>query len=179
MTLTLTDFFCGAGGSSTGAIAVPGVEVKVAANHWKLAVDVHNANHQNALHIQADISQYDPRLVPRTDIAWLSPSCTHHSIAQGKARRVIDGQPDLFGEILPDEAAERSRATMWDVVRYSEHHRYRAVIVDNVLEVMKWLPYRAWLLAMDSLGYDHEVLSINAMHAQHAGLPAPQSQNTA
>ena len=28
MTLTLTDFFCGAGGSSTGAIAVPGVGEK-------------------------------------------------------------------------------------------------------------------------------------------------------
>ena len=177
MTLTITDIFAGAGGSSTGAASVPGVHVALAANHWKLAVDVHNANHQNALHIQADISQYDPRLVPRTDIAWLSPSCTHHSIAQGKARRVIDGQPDLFGEILPDEAAERSRATMWDVVRYSEHHRYRSVIVENVLDVMKWLPYRAWLLAMDSLGYDHEVLSINSMHAQHAGFPAPQSRD--
>ena len=65
MTLTMTDFFCGAGGSSTGAIAVPGVEVKVAANHWKLAVDVHNANHQDAMHVQADISEYDPRLIPR------------------------------------------------------------------------------------------------------------------
>ena len=174
MTLTLTDFFCGAGGSSTGAIAVPGVEVKVAANHWGLAVEVHNANHQNALHVQADISQYDPRLIPRTDIAWLSPSCTNHSIAQGKSRREIDASPDLFGEVLPDAAAERSRATMWDVVRYSEYHRYRAVIVENVLEVMKWEPYRAWLLAMDSLGYAHEVLSINSMHAQHAGLPASQ-----
>ena len=177
MTLTLTDFFCGAGGSSTGAIAVPGVEVKVAANHWGLAVEVHNANHQNALHVQADISQYDPWLIPRTDIAWLSPSCTNHSVAQGKPRREIDAQPDLFGEVLPDAAAERSRATMWDVVRYSEHHRYRAVIVENVLEVMKWEPYRAWLLAMDSLGYAHEVLSINSMHAQHAGLPAPQSRD--
>ena len=177
MTLTLTDFFCGAGGSSTGAIAVPGVEVKVAANHWGLAVEVHNANHQNALHVQADISQYDPRLIPRTDIAWLSPSCTNHSIAQGKPRREIDASPDLFGEVLPDAAAERSRATMWDVVRYSEYHRYRAVIVENVLEVMKWEPYRAWLLAMDSLGYAHEVLSINSMHAQHAGLPAPQSRD--
>lgn len=177
MTLTLTDFFCGAGGSSTGAIAVPGVEVKVAANHWGLAVEVHNANHQNALHVQADISQYDPWLIPRTDIAWLSPSCTNHSVAQGKPRREIDAQPDLFGEVLPDAAAKRSRATMWDVVRYSEHHRYRAVIVENVLEVMKWEPYRAWLLAMDSLGYAHEVLSINSMHAQHAGLPAPQSRD--
>ena len=177
MTLTMTDFFCGAGGSSTGAIAVPGVEVKVAANHWKLAVDVHNANHQDAMHVQADISEYDPRLIPRTDIAWLSPSCTNHSIAQGKSRREIDAAPDLFGEVLPDAAAERSRSTMWDVVRYSEYHRYRAVIVENVLEVMKWEPYRAWLLAMDSLGYSHEILSINSMHAQHSGLPAPQSRD--
>ena len=177
MTLTMTDFFCGAGGSSTGAIAVPGVEVKVAANHWKLAVEVHNANHQDAMHVQADISEYDPRLIPRTDIAWLSPSCTNHSIAQGKSRREIDAAPDLFGEVLPDAAAERSRSTMWDVVRYSEYHRYRAVIVENVLEVMKWEPYRAWLLAMDSLGYDHEILSINSMHAQHSGLPAPQSRD--
>ena len=177
MTLTMTDFFCGAGGSSTGAIAVPGVEVKVAANHWKLAVEVHNANHQDAMHVQADISEYDPRLIPRTDIAWLSPSCTNHSIAQGKSRREIDAAPDLFGEVLPDAAAERSRSTMWDVVRYSEYHRYRAVIVENVLEVMKWEPYQAWLLAMDSLGYDHEILSINSMHAQHSGLPAPQSRD--
>jgi len=30
--LTLTDLFCGAGGSSTGAIQVPGVEVKLSGN---------------------------------------------------------------------------------------------------------------------------------------------------
>lgn len=35
--LTLTDIFAGAGGSSTGAIQVPDVEVRLAANHWKLA----------------------------------------------------------------------------------------------------------------------------------------------
>jgi DNA (cytosine-5)-methyltransferase 1 len=31
--LTLTDMFCGAGGSSTGAIAAPGVEVRMAFPH--------------------------------------------------------------------------------------------------------------------------------------------------
>ena len=36
MTLTLTDLFCGAGGSSTGAIAFGNVTVKTAANHWAL-----------------------------------------------------------------------------------------------------------------------------------------------
>lgn len=41
--LTLTDLFCGAGGSSTGAVAVPGVEVRIASNHWDLAVSVSRA----------------------------------------------------------------------------------------------------------------------------------------
>ena len=126
--ITMSDFFCGAGGSSTGAIAIPGVRLVFAANHWKLAVDVHNANHPGALHAQKDISQYEPRLAPRTTVAWFSPSCTHHSVAQGKSRRETGAQPDLFGEVLPDDAAERSRATMWDVVRYTEYHRYRGAV---------------------------------------------------
>lgn len=48
MTLTLADFFCGAGGSSTGALMVPGVTLKAAANHWDLAIDTHAANHPDA-----------------------------------------------------------------------------------------------------------------------------------
>ena len=35
--LTVTDIFAGAGGSSTGAAAVPGVQIALAANHWRLA----------------------------------------------------------------------------------------------------------------------------------------------
>ncbi|AMS03303.1 DNA methyltransferase [Gordonia phage Lucky10] len=175
MTLTLADFFCGAGGSSTGAMQVPGITVAVAANHWDLAIDTHSANHPDTEHICADISQYEPRLFPRTNIAWLSPSCTKHSIAQGK--RQADKQPDLFGETLPDAAAERSRATMWDVVRFAEYHAYEAVIVENVVEVTAWPPYQAWLAAMDSLGYQHQVLMLNSMHAHAYGTGAPQSRD--
>lgn len=36
---TLTDMFCGAGGSSTGALAVPGVTVETAMNHWARAIE--------------------------------------------------------------------------------------------------------------------------------------------
>lgn len=168
-------FFCGAGGSSTGALQVPGIELKAAANHWQLAIDTHSANHPDAEHICADISQYEPRLFPRTDIGWFSPSCTKHSVAQGKKRQ--DAQPDLFGEVLPDAAAERSRATMWDVVRFTEYHAYEAVIVENVVEVTQWPPYRAWLAAMDSLGYEHQLVMLNSMHAQLLGPGAPQSRD--
>jgi DNA (cytosine-5)-methyltransferase 1 len=175
MTLTLTDLFCGAGGSSTGAIAVPGVQVRIASNHWDLAVETHNTNHPDADHLCADLSSTDPRRFPRTDLLWASPECTNHSVARG--RRRDDAQPDLFGETLPDAAAERSRATMWDVPRFAEAHRYQAVIVENVVDAWHWQPFRAWLMAMDSLGYDHHVVFLNSMHAQALGPGAPQSRD--
>lgn len=72
---TLTDIFAGAGGSSTGAAAVPGVEVAIAANHWQLAVDVHNENHPRTVHACVDLHLEDPRNFPRTDMLWASPEC--------------------------------------------------------------------------------------------------------
>ncbi|QKO02383.1 DNA methylase [Gordonia phage BlingBling] len=175
MTLTLTDLFCGAGGSSTGAVGIPGVTVRIASNHWDLAVETHGANHPDADHLCADLSQVDPRYFPSTDILWASPECTNHSVAKGRKR--VGSQPDLFGEILPDAASERSRATMWDVPRFAEVHQYRAVIVENVVDAFHWVPFRAWLMAMDCLGYDHHIVMLNSMHAQTFGPGAPQSRD--
>lgn len=173
--LTLTDMFCGAGGSSTGALEVPGVEVRTAMNHWDRAIETHNTNHPDATHVHADISQVDPRYVRRSDILWASPECTNHSVARG--RRRATNQPDLFGETIADEATERSRATMWDVPRFAEHHDYRIIITENVVDAAKWVMWDAWLHAMDSLGYHHHVAYMNSMHAQSWGLPAPQSRD--
>lgn len=180
--LTMTDLFCGAGGSSTGAVSVPGVRVAMAANHWRLAIETHNANHPDTAHDCADISQVDPRRYPSTDLLWASPECTNHSKAKGRKQHK---QPDLFGEVLPDEAAERSRATMWDVVRFTEQHDYRAVIVENVVEVADWSSARgtkgglfaSWLGAMHAAGYRHRIVSLNSMHAGLYGDPAPQSRD--
>lgn len=177
MTITMSDFFCGAGGSSTGAIQIPGIQIDFAANHWDLAVKTHEANHPDAEHIQADISQYEPRLMPRTDIAWFSPSCTSHTVAQGIARKDRAEAWTLGIKPLPDDAAERSRATMWDVVRMSEFHHYYAVIVENVVEVMKWHPFQAWLLAMESIGYKWRILMLNSAHAGLHGPAAAQSRD--
>jgi DNA (cytosine-5)-methyltransferase 1 len=174
VTLTITDLFCGAGGSSSGAVLVPGVTVRMAANHWKLAVDTHNSNHPDADHDCVDISQADPRRYPRTDILWASPECTNHSQARGKRS---DAQPDLFGDVLPDEAAVRSRSTMFDVLRFAEHHRYRAIVVENVVDVRDWVLWPAWTTGLANLGYAHEVVYLNSMFAQAAGAPAPQSRD--
>ncbi|WP_128977253.1 DNA cytosine methyltransferase [Streptomyces roseicoloratus] len=170
-----TDGFAGAGGSSTGIRQAGGI-VRTALNHWRLAVDVHNANHPDTLHDCADISQVDPRRYPTTTFAWFSPSCTNHSVAKG-ARRHRDATPDLFGEVLPDEAAERSRATMWDVIRFAEHHRYRAIIVENVVDVRDWILWPAWISAAHALRYRSKFVCLNSMHAQALGDGAAQSRD--
>ncbi|GAA0609793.1 DNA cytosine methyltransferase [Kribbella sandramycini] len=176
MSLTITDLFCGAGGSSTGAVQVPGVTVRLAANHWNLAVETHNANHPDTDHDCADLSQVEPSRYPRTDILWASPECTNHSQAKGRKRNA-DAMPDLFGDTLPDEAAERSRATMWDVVRFAEYHRYSAIVVENVVDVALWVLWPAWRSGLDALGYCLHSVYLNSMHAQASGLPAPQSRD--
>ena len=52
MSLELIDFFCGAGGLSQGAAAVPGVSVRLAANHWDRAIETHRVNFPAAEHYQ-------------------------------------------------------------------------------------------------------------------------------
>lgn len=176
--ITVTDLFCGAGGSGLGATAVPGVELVMAANHSPRAIETHTANFPTVEHDCADISQVEPRRYRRTNILWASPECTNHSVAKGR-RRVRAEQPSLFGEEpVPDHVAERSRATMWDVVRFAEVHRYDAVIVENVVDAACWPPFHAWLAAMSAYGYTHRVVFLNSMHAPAIHAPrAPQSRD--
>ncbi|WP_051797587.1 DNA cytosine methyltransferase [Catenuloplanes japonicus] len=180
MTYTLTDLFCGAGGSSSGAELVNGVQTVMAANHWAKAIATHQHNLPQAAHDCADISQVDPRRYPHTDLLWASPECTNHT--QAKGVRDADKIPDLFDQTLDGDAAERSRATMWDVVRFLEAkllagRPYAGFVVENVVEVNKWLPYRAWRMAIEALGYCAHPVYLNSMYAQAGGPGAPQSRD--
>jgi len=168
--ITLTDQFCGAGGSSIGA-TMAGAEVRLAMNHWKLAIETHNTNFPQVDHDCTDISAANPRRYPSTDILITSPECTNHSLAKGKPRRFYE--KNLFGDVLLDPSEERSRATMWDVPRFAEYHDYRMIIVENVVDAAKWRMWDAWLNAMHALGYDHEVVYFNSMFA----FPTPQSRD--
>src|SRR2546429_4946542 len=121
MSLTFTDIFCGAGGSSIG-LAAAGFELKLAANHWERAIQTHAANFTKAEHLCADVNNYDMRRLPKASVLWASPICTEISPAGGRKRS--RGQGSLFeGEQLPDEAFERTRATAWDVIRATEAWR--------------------------------------------------------
>jgi DNA (cytosine-5)-methyltransferase 1 len=177
MSLTLTDMFCGCGGSSQGATKVSGVDVRLAMNHWQMAVNSHQLNHPNTDHDCADIQATDPRRYGRTDILIASPECTNHTIANGKKKP--QRQADLFISKMIDDSVLRSRATMWDVVRFTEIHRYEAVIVENVVDVRTWVSYEDWIRTMINLGYKHKVVFLNAMfcHGPEVEGFAPQSRD--
>lgn len=158
-TLRAVDLFCGAGGSSTGAMQA-GVEVVLAVNHWHVAIQSHRANHPNTRHICARIDDIDPRhdnLLP-FDILMASPECTHHSIARG-------GMP----------VDDQKRATPWHVCAWAEARKPKWIVVENVREFRDWGPihngrpiksrkgetFEAWLNALRALGYtvEHRILN--------------------
>ncbi len=166
--VTVTDQFCGAGGSSIGATAA-GAELRLAINHWQRAIDTHSTNFPGADHDCVDIQACDPKRYPSTDILITSPECTNHSLAKGKRKQQ---QADLWGNI-PDPAAVRSRMTMFSVCDFAEVHRYSAIIVENVVDAREWVMWPAWLHAMELLGYDHKCVYLNSMFAH----PTPQSRD--
>lgn len=158
MSYHIADLFCGAGGTSAGAveaIAAMGRTPRLTAiNHWDVAVATHTANHPTARHLCTGVDSVNPRDLYREgelDLLWASPECTHHSIARG-------GKP----------INDQSRATAWCVVRWAEALRPPVILIENVPEFQSWGPigsrgqplasrkgetFRAWLAALESLGY--------------------------
>ncbi|NWF26042.1 DNA cytosine methyltransferase [Streptomyces sp. PKU-EA00015] len=165
MSLTFTDLFCGAGGSSTGLVAA-GYELTLAANHWQRAIETHAANHPAADHLCADVNNYDMRRLPRTDVLWGSPICTEISPAGGRRRTRGQLAFDLE-ELGPVQngAWERTRATAYDILRATEVHRYQAVMCENVTEfATDWELFDWWREGMHRLGYRSQVVSVSSAH---------------
>lgn len=156
--LHIADLFCGAGGTSTGAVQACqdlGLTPRITAiNHWDVAVATHSSNHPGARHLCASVDTLNPRHLfaeGELDVLWGSPECTHHSVARG-------GKP----------INDQSRATAWCVTRWAEALRPSVVLVENVQEFEDWGPidsrgrpvksrkgevFHAWVNTLRALGY--------------------------
>lgn len=188
--LKLMDWFCGAGGSSQGAHAVPGVDVARVANHWKLAIATHAENFPRADHYQGDIRKAPVWDWPVTDLFWASPECTNWSIAKGKQRsfdQAMQGSLlDLLNEDQDDEqptSEEESRALMEEVPLYlrgviERGGLVKAGIVENVVDVRAWSEWDRWIGELHKMGYRTRVIALNSMHADPRSVhAAPQSRD--
>lgn len=163
--LSIADLFCGAGGTSTGAMEAAracGYRPQLTAvNHWPVAVATHTLNHPEARHFCTGVDELNPRALfseGELDILWASPECTHHSIARG-------GRP----------VNDQSRSTAWCVTKWAEQVRPRMIFVENVPEFLSWGPlvkrlvkgkfqwvpdpkrkgavFKAWVATLEALGY--------------------------
>lgn len=181
--LLAEDHFCGAGGTTTGIRGVDGWRVVHAANHDKVAIATHSTNYADIEHSLADIPTMDPRKGPKAHVLFTSPECRSRSYAQGKPK----DDPSLF-DPSGDATAERSRATMDEVTRFSAARRYVMVVVENVPQLIDWCEpketghskkcncgrtFRRWLRDMTNLGYEHRKLFLNSMFFP----PTPQSRD--
>ena len=188
--LSVMDWFCGAGGSSQGVHAIPGVEVTRAANHWRLAIESHAANFPTTSHYQGDIRKAPVWDWPVTDIFWASPECTNWSVAKGKKRDFVDAMQGSLLDLLAaaeeeDEpsAEEESRALMEEVPLYLRGVQERgglvkAGIVENVTDVRAWDQWDRWIGEIHKLGYRTRIIALNSMHANPRSVhAAPQSRD--
>lgn len=148
---TAVDLFAGCGGFTEGAEAA-GVRVLWAANHWRAAVDCHEANHPEVAHECEDLHKVDWSRVPKHDILLASPCCQGHAHARGKNGPQHDA----------------SRSTAWAVVECLEVHRPAMFVVENVPEMLKWALYPVWALAMRTLGY---TIAAHKVDAADYGVP--------
>lgn len=100
----LIDLFCGAGGTSTGALHSGVCKVVAAINHDPLAIASHAANHSDVLHLTEDIlladtapiaaalSYWQARYPEAKTILWASLECTNFSNAKGGMPRDADSR---------------------------------------------------------------------------------------
>ena len=165
--LLIADLFCGAGGSSTGAVMalerLGKVPELVCVNHWPVAIETHAANHPAARHHCVDIGTARPEvIVPegRLDLLMASPTCTYHSRARG-------GKP----------TSDQQRMDPWHVVTWCTSLRVDRIMIENVPEFMQWGPvdpetgrpipsrrgefFGAWLSALRGIGYNVECRVLN------------------
>lgn len=130
MRFEVSDLFCGAGGSSTGAVLAleeAGHELDLwAVNHWDLAIETHTRNHPKAKHYCINLDAARPQdivLSGHLHLLMASPECTGHSRARG-------GKP----------VSDQMRMSPWHIQRWCTVLDVDAVLVENVPEFVEWGP---------------------------------------
>ena len=119
------DLLAGAGGVTTGALAVKGILVAWALNHSKEAIFTHQVNHPNTEHFHANLNEMDITKLCRVDGLFAGLECTNFSNAKGGLSRDAD-----------------SRMLAYELTRYIIHCRPRYIMIENVREFLEWGPLR-------------------------------------
>lgn len=148
--LRTLDLFCGAGGSSRGAV-MAGATPVAALDMWELATDTYKLNFPDAVTYRMKASSLSPQRildeVGEIDLMLASPECTNHSIARGNRPRCDD-----------------SRNTAFEVIRFAKVLKPRRVVVENVLQMQHWERFEEWHKKLRAIGYNTDVGLLDAQY---------------
>lgn len=153
--LNAIDFFAGAGGFSHGVESSGVATVRLAINHWPVAIETHKLNHPHCTHALKDFACVSPTEVGRIDLLLASPPCQGHSLGRGSK-----------------PTTEQARTDAWDLLRWYAEKRIPEGIIENVPRFRKWGPvdeitgrpikgqegkyFDAWVMAIKALGHQVE-----------------------
>jgi DNA (cytosine-5)-methyltransferase 1 len=167
--LAASDFFCGAGGLGWG-VEQAGAKLALAVNHDARSIATYKRNFPFADVRCSWMEDINWTEAPDTLLGVGSPECRYHSPGAGKKlnnqmKCPFPGWTDY--DTSPE--VEKSRSSMWQVYRATEakaasKRPFHSLIFENVVEVEKWRDYGEWEKKMLALGYEHQILYLNAMH---------------
>jgi len=139
MSIHTLDLFCGAGGSSQGAVQA-GALLVGAIDAWDLATATFKSNHPGATVLTQRLgprSRPDKSLVERgVHLLLASPECTNHSVAKGNAPR-----------------CEESRLSANYILNYVEDLEPEWVVLENVVQMRDWHGYDPLIGSLERMGY--------------------------
>ena len=152
-TVLYVDLFCGAGGSTTGAIKAleelglgkVGDRIRaIAVNHNKEALATHALNHPEAEHFPCDIETLEPETVlmgQEITILWASAPCQPWSTAAGAAY-----------------TRPQARATPEYITKWIRVGKPRVYIEENVRQIVKkWSGWKQHVREIEEEGYRVEI----------------------
>jgi DNA (cytosine-5)-methyltransferase 1 len=150
-TIRAIDLFCGAGGSTYGAITA-GVNVVAGFDIWDLAIKAYETNFPKAKTFQRDLRSFSHGEIEginsslgKIDLILASPECTNHSKAKGAAER-----------------SEESKETAFEAVRFAEVIKPSWIVLENVVEFGTWNRFKDLLEDLWRIGYFVRQISLNS-----------------
>jgi DNA (cytosine-5)-methyltransferase 1 len=120
------DFFCGAGGVTSGIENTDIAEIIFAINHDHKAIETHKINNSKVHHFISDVRAVFLSSLKKyigLDFLWMSAECTNYSIAKGGQSRDAD-----------------SRSLCEELYRFAPYLKCNYIFLENVVEFMTWGP---------------------------------------
>lgn len=187
---SLTTFFSGCGGDALGALWA-GIGEMTSYNHWPEAVACHAVN-MGGTHYVADLNQVrdyaghgvmagpgigDPahaELFGYSDLLWNSAPCTFSSGARTKGK---ESKADTRTDAQKKEAMKKSRGSFFSGLEFVAAHHPKAVITENVVQILKRPEMKGWMQLWEDYGYVTVKVFLNSMFVGPLDERTPQNRD--